>query len=48
LARVRDILDIGAAKQTHAETLMLEPSDAAALVIKQLDEWGYLGEQPAE
>ena len=48
LARVRDILDIGAAKQTHAETLMLEPSDAAALVIKQLDEWGYLGEQPTE
>jgi electron transfer flavoprotein beta subunit len=48
LARVRDILDIGAAEQTHAETVTLEPSDAAALVIEQLDEWGYLGEQPTD
>jgi electron transfer flavoprotein beta subunit len=44
LSRVRDILDIGAAEQTHAETVTLEPSDAATRIIEQLDEWGYLGE----
>jgi electron transfer flavoprotein beta subunit len=46
LSRVRDILDIGAAEQSHAETVMLEPNDAAARIIDQLEEWGYL-EEPA-
>ena len=46
LSRVRDILDIGSAEQTHSETVTLEPADAAARIIEQLDEWGYLGAQP--
>ncbi len=45
LSRVRDILDIGAAEQSHSETVTLEPNDAAARIIEQLDEWGYGGEQ---
>ncbi len=48
LARVRDILDIGAAEQNHAETVTLEPSAAAARIIEQLGEWGYLGEPPTD
>lgn len=47
LSRIRDILHIGAADQTYSETVTLEPDAAAARIIEQLDEWGYLGEHPS-
>lgn len=48
LSRVRDILDIGAAEHTHSETVVLDPKDAAVRIVEQLDEWGYLGDQPTD
>jgi electron transfer flavoprotein beta subunit len=47
LSRVRDILHVGAADQSHSETVTLDPHDAAARIIAQLAEWGYLEEPPA-
>jgi electron transfer flavoprotein beta subunit len=41
LARVRDILHVGAAV-AHAETVALEPPEAARRLLAQLREWGYL------
>jgi len=41
LERVRQILDIGGG-DPHAELLTLEPSAAAAMIVEQLRDWGYL------
>ena len=41
--RVRSILDVGGA-DAQAETVTLEPGAAAARILDQLTEWGYLGE----
>lgn len=41
LARVRDILHVGATV-AHAETVTLDPPDAALHLLAQLREWGYL------
>ncbi len=41
LARVRDILDVGH-DTGHAETVTLDPPEAAARILAQLREWGYL------
>lgn len=41
LDRVRDLLDIGGA-DVVAETIVLEPKDAATKILEQLHEWGYL------
>lgn len=41
LARIRDLLDIGGAEE-HAETLVLDPPDAAAKIVERLHDWGYL------
>lgn len=43
LARVRELLDVGG-DDGHAETLVLDPPDAARRIIQQLHEWGYLDE----
>jgi len=48
LSRVRDILHVGGADQSHSETVTLDPHDAAARIIAQLAEWGYLEEPPAD
>lgn len=48
LSRVRDILDIGASEPSHSETVTLDPAEAAARIIQQLDEWGYLTLDPAD
>lgn len=42
LHRVRDILQVGAGGGTHTETVVLEPPAAAARLVAQLREWGYL------
>ena len=41
--RVRSILDVGGT-DAQAETVTLEPGAAAARILDQLTEWGYLGE----
>jgi electron transfer flavoprotein beta subunit len=41
LARVRELLDVGGSK-ANTETLELEPLKAAAKIVEQLHEWGYL------
>jgi electron transfer flavoprotein beta subunit len=41
LARVRELLDVGGS-EANTETLELEPLKAAAKIVKQLHEWGYL------
>ncbi len=41
LARVRDILDIGAAP-AHGDAVTLDPPEAAQRIIDQLREWRYL------
>ncbi len=41
LARVYDLLKVGGS-EGNTETLVLEPGDAAAKVVEQLREWGYL------
>jgi electron transfer flavoprotein beta subunit len=43
LSRVRSILDVGGL-ESHAETVVLDPRDAARRILDQLREWGYLGE----
>ncbi len=43
LSRVRQILDIGGGN-VHAELVTLEPAAAAARIIEQLRQWGYLDE----
>jgi electron transfer flavoprotein beta subunit len=43
LARVYDLLDVGGSG-VNAETLVLEPNDAAAKIVEQLREWGYLAD----
>jgi electron transfer flavoprotein beta subunit len=43
MARVRSILDVGGT-DAQAETVTLEPGAAAARILDQLTEWGYLGE----
>ena len=43
LARVYDLLDIGGS-EGNTETLALEPSAAAAKIVEQLREWGYLAD----
>ncbi len=42
LDRVRSILDVGTGPAAHAETITLEPADAAARIVEQLTAWGYL------
>lgn len=48
LDRVRQVLDVGGG-DSHAELLTLDPPSAAARIVDQLREWGYLetGEAPA-
>ena len=41
LARVRELLDVGGS-EANTETLELEPLKAAAKIVEQLHEWGYL------
>jgi electron transfer flavoprotein beta subunit len=41
LARVRELLDVGGSK-ANTETLELEPLKAAAKIVEQMHEWGYL------
>ena len=41
LARVRELLDVGGS-EANTEKLELEPLKAAAKIVKQLHEWGYL------
>jgi electron transfer flavoprotein beta subunit len=43
LARIYDLLDVGGSEGT-TETLVLQPSDAAAKIVEQLREWGYLAD----
>jgi electron transfer flavoprotein beta subunit len=43
LARVYDLLDVGGS-EGNAETLVLEPNDAAVKLVEQLREWGYLAD----
>lgn len=42
LHRVRDILQVGAAGGAHTETVVLDPPAAAARLLAQLREWGYV------
>lgn len=42
LDRVRSILDVGGGEAPHAETVTLDPPAAAARILAELDEWGYL------
>lgn len=46
LARVRDLLDVGGESPTHAEVVTLDPPAAAARIVDQLREWGYLDAGP--
>jgi electron transfer flavoprotein beta subunit len=41
LARVRELLDVGGS-EANTETLELEPLKAAAKIVEQMHEWGYL------
>jgi electron transfer flavoprotein beta subunit len=41
LARVRELLDVGGS-EANTEKLELEPLKAAAKIVEQLHEWGYL------
>lgn len=41
LARVRELLDIGGS-EGQAESVVLDPPDAAAKILEQLRDWGYL------
>jgi electron transfer flavoprotein beta subunit len=43
LTRVRDLLQIGGDGH-HAETVVLDPPDAARRLLAQLRDWGYLSE----
>jgi electron transfer flavoprotein beta subunit len=43
LSRVRSILDVGGL-DSHAETITLDPPEAARRIIDQLREWGYVEE----
>ena len=43
LSRVRAILDVGGL-DSHAETVTLDPPEAARRIIDQLREWGYVDE----
>jgi hypothetical protein len=43
LARVRELLDVDGS-EANTETLELEPSNAAAKIVEQLREWGYLAD----
>ncbi len=42
LHRVRQLLDIGGSGDHHSEPVVLEPPEAAARIVAQLREWGYL------
>jgi electron transfer flavoprotein beta subunit len=44
LTRVREILDIGGG-EVHADTVVLDPPDAAARIVEQLRDWGYLDDE---
>jgi electron transfer flavoprotein beta subunit len=45
LDRVRQILDVGGT-DVHAERITLEPAAAAARILDQLRDWGYLDTSP--
>ncbi|MFM2183635.1 MAG: hypothetical protein RJB61_1929 [Actinomycetota bacterium] len=43
LDRLRVLTDAAAAGAARGETVELEPADAAARIVRALDQWGYLG-----
>ena len=46
LTRVREILDVGGVEESNSETVTLEPADAAARILDQLERWGHLTPLP--
>lgn len=48
LDRVRQILDVGGGGESHAELVTLDPPAAAARIVEQLHEWGYLHASTAD
>jgi electron transfer flavoprotein beta subunit len=46
LTRVREILDVGGVEESNSETVTLEPADAAARILDQLERWGHLTALP--
>lgn len=47
LSRVRGLLRMGGGDAARAETVTLDPPAAAARIVAQLREWGYLDADPA-
>jgi len=45
--RIRQLTDAGATNTKRAETVVLEPSAAAAKIVQTLRTWGYIGNEPA-